>query len=121
MPVNGKVFKFAFAIQGMEVFATDDLHAKVARGAIAGGRITPETVNISVTEATEADLCAAQKCFPTRTVEFEKLISYLKTSATPTTPLRVEIVNASELSKDTVLRIERNQSSVMTGAVAHKV
>jgi len=37
-------------------------------------------------------------------------------------PLRGGIVNASEMAqKDTVLRVERDQSGKLTGAVAHKI
>jgi TolB-like protein len=37
-------------------------------------------------------------------------------------PLRVEITNASDFAeKDTVLRVERDQSGKLTGAVAHKI
>jgi len=53
------------------------------------------------------------------------MIAYMKASNVPQPepgPLRVEIVNASEMAqKDTVLRVERDQSGNLTGAVAHKI
>jgi hypothetical protein len=75
--------------------------------------------------ATEADLCAAQKTDPSKTLELENMIAYMKASNVPQPepgPLRVEIVNASEMAqKDQVIRIERDPAGQMTHAVAHKV
>ena len=53
------------------------------------------------------------------------MIAYMKASNVPQPeqePLRVEIVNASEMAqKDTVLRLERNSAGELTRAVAHKI
>ena len=125
MAVNGKVFKMAFAIQGTEVFTADAQLRKIAENALVAGSVTPPSVGIKITEATEADLCAAQKTCPSKTLELENMIAYMKASNVPQPepgPLRVEIVNASEMAqKDTVLRVERDQSGKLTGAVAHKI
>ena len=39
----------------------------------------------------------------------------------PVPPIRVEITNASELQKDTVLRIQRDGEGKLAGATAMKV
>ena len=39
----------------------------------------------------------------------------------PAPPVRVEIANASEFSKDTVLRVQRDEDGKLTGATAVKV
>jgi hypothetical protein len=123
--VNGKVFKFAFAIQGPEVFTADAQLGKIAENALVAGSVTAPSVGIKITEATEADLCAAQKTNPSKTLQLENMIAYMKASNVPQPepgPLRVEIVNAAELApKDQYIRIERNEAGQMTSAVAHKV
>jgi hypothetical protein len=62
------------------------------------GSVTPPSVGIKITEATEADLCASQKTNPSKTLELENMIAHMKASNVPPAepgPLRVEIVNAS--------------------------
>jgi hypothetical protein len=123
--VNGKVFKFAFAIQGPEVFTADAQLGKIAENALVAGSVTAPSVGIKITEATEADLCAAQKTNPSKTLELENMIAYMKASNVPQPepgPLRVEIVNASEMAqKDTVVRVQRDSSGTLTGAIAQKI
>src|SRR5262245_5759904 len=123
--VNGKVLKILSEFQSMQLFTADELLGKIALKALATGAVTPPSVRIEITEATEADLCAAQKLCPSKTLELENMIAYMKASNVPQPepgPLRVEIVNASEMAqKDTVLRVERDQSGKLTGAVAHKI
>ena len=109
----------------MEVFAADESLGQIALKALETGAVKPPSVSIKITEATEADLCAAQKTCPSKTLELENMIAYMKASNVPQPepgPLRVEIVNASEMAqKDTVLRVERDQSGKLTGALAHKI
>ncbi len=123
--VNGKVLKILSELQGIEVFTADESLGQIALKALETGAVKPPSVGIKITEATEADLCAAQKTCPSKTLELENMIAYMKASNVPQPepgPLRVEIVNASEMSqKDTVLRVERDQSGKLTGAVAHKI
>jgi hypothetical protein len=61
---------------------------------------------------------------PSKTLELENMIAYMKASNVPQPepgPLRVEIVNASELQKDTVVTVRRDESGKLTSATAHKV
>jgi hypothetical protein len=48
-------------------------------------------------------------------------IKFLKDGAIPPPPLRIEIVNASELQKDTVVTLRRDESGKLTAATAVKV
>jgi len=92
---NGKVFKVACAIQASEVFAADAQLGKIAEYALVAGSVTPPSVDIKIIEATEADLCAAQKTNPSKTLELENMIAYMNASNVPQPepgPLRVEIV-----------------------------
>src|SRR5262249_5866246 len=101
VPVNGKVFKFDFTIQGTQVFTKDALLGKIAENALVAGSVTPPSVSIKITEAMEADLCAAQKTHPSITLDLENMIAYMKASNVPPPeppgPLKVEIVNADVL------------------------
>jgi len=123
--VDGKVLKILSELQGMEIFAADESLGQIAFKALETGAVKPPSVGIKITEATEADLCAAQKTCPSKTLELENMIAYMKASNVPQPdpgPLRVEIVNASEMApKDTVVRVERNSAGELTGAVAHKI
>jgi hypothetical protein len=72
-----------------------------------------------------------------KTLELENMIAYMKASNVPQpepAPLRVEIVNASEMQKDTVvtvrrdengkltsLTVRRDENGKLTSATAHKV
>jgi len=64
---------------------------------------------------------------PAQTHEIDALIKILRArkaaaAAEPAPPIRVEIVNAEELApKDTIVRMERDRSGKLTGAVAHKL
>jgi len=89
------------AIQGTEVFTADAQLGRIAENALLAGCVIPPSVDIKITAATEADLCAAQKSYPSLTLELENLIAYVKASNLPPPepePLRVEIVNAEELA-----------------------
>jgi len=124
VPVNGRVFKFDCELFGTEVFAADALLGKIVSDALLTGSVTPPSVEIKISEATEADLCAAQKQMPSKTLEFEQLLAYTKASNVPPPepgPLRVEIVNAGEFQKDTVISVRRDQSGQLAGATAVKV
>src|SRR5215469_12527841 len=78
MAINGKVVKMVFTIWGEEVCTADARLAEIAAKALKGGSVTPARVDIKVGEATEADLLAAQKTHPDKTLELEKLLSYVK-------------------------------------------
>ena len=64
---------------------------------------------------------------PAKTYDIDTLIKFVRAAKEAEAqaagrPLRVEITNASNFAeKDTVLRVERDQSGKLTGAVAHKV
>ena len=83
--------------------------------------------NLGLDEATEADLIAAKSAAPAQTHEIDALIKILRASkaaeaAQPAPPIEVRIVNAEELApKDTILKVERDSSGKLTGAVAHKI
>jgi hypothetical protein len=122
--VNGKVLKFVTELSGMEVFVADEALGQIALKALETGAVKPPVVNVKITEASEADLCAAQKSCPKKTLELENLISYIKASNVPQAepgPLRVEIINAGELQKDTVLTLKRDSDGKLTAATAVKV
>jgi hypothetical protein len=124
MAVNGKVLKIVSSLQGIEIFTADESLGQIALKALETGAIKPPSVGIKITEATEADLSAAQKTCPSKTLELENMIAYMKASNVPPPelgPLRVEIVNASELQKDTVVTLRRDESGKLTAATAVKV
>jgi hypothetical protein len=73
-------------------------------------------LSINVSEATEEDLVAAKAIRPDKAQDVEGWIKFLKNGATPPPPLRVEIVNARELEKDTVVTLKRDESGKLTGA-----
>src|SRR5262249_35390184 len=91
---------------------------------LAESEALPDAGNQTYAKATEADLCAAQKTNPSITLDLENMIAYMKASNVPQPepgPLRVEIVNASEMQKDTIVTVRRDESGALTGATAHKV
>jgi hypothetical protein len=77
-------------------------------------------------EATEADLIAAKSASSSQTHEIDTLIKFLRANkeaaaSEPAPPIRVEITNASELTKDTVLTVTRDAEGKLAGATAVKV
>jgi len=85
-------------------------------------------VNLGIGAATEADLLAAQKAAPEKAVEIESLLTFLRAAKDAQAqaadkPIRVEITNASEFAdkRGTVVRVERDGSGLLTGALAQKV
>jgi len=64
---------------------------------------------------------AAKAIRPDKAQDVEGWIKFLKNGAVPPPPLRVEIVNARELEKDTVVTVTRDESGQLTGATGHKV
>ena len=48
-------------------------------------------------------------------------ICLMKASEQPPPPIRVEITNADQLQRDTVLRVQRDDTGKLTGATAIKV
>jgi hypothetical protein len=122
--VNGKVLKFVTELTGMEVFVKDEALGQIALKALETGAVKPPSVGIKITEATEADLCAAQKSCPKNTLELENLIAYVKASNVPTQepgPLRIEIVNPEALDRDQVVTVRRDPDGKLTGLTAVKV
>jgi len=125
--VNGKVIKATLVIKGTEVFSSDEYTGEIALKALMTGAITRTVVNVALDEATEADLIAAKNAAPAKTHDIDTLIKFVRATKDAEAqaaerPLRVEIANASDFAeKDTVLRVERDQSGKLTGAVAHKI
>jgi hypothetical protein len=109
------------AQKGAEFFCADEIDAAVVAKALKAGKISKPFVSINVTETTEEDLVAAKAIRPDLAPNVEGWIKFLKDGATPPPPLRIEIVNASELQKDTVVTLRRDQSGKLTAATAVKV
>ena len=58
---------------------------------------------------------------PDQADKIDALIKFLKEANKPVPSIRVEITNASELQKDTVLRVQRDDDGKLAGATAVKV
>jgi hypothetical protein len=124
--VNGKVIKATLVIKGTEVFSSDEHTGEIALKALMTGAITRIVVNIALDEATEADLIAAKNVVPAKTHEIDTLIKFVRAAKDPEAqaaerPIRVEITNATELQKDTVLQIHRDESGKLESVTAHKI
>ena len=125
--VAGKVIKATLVMKGADISASDEYTADIALKALMTGSVSTPWANLALDEATEADLIAAKSATPSQTHEIDALIKILRASkaaeaAQPAPPIEVRIVNAEELApKDTILRVERDSSGMLTGAVAHKV
>ena len=119
--VAGKLLKIDVAQKGPEFFCSDEIDAAVTAKALNAGKISKPFLSVNVTEATEEDLVAAKAIRPDQAQNVDGWIKFLKNGATPPPPLRVEIVNASELQKDTVVTVRRDESGKLTSATAHKV
>ena len=111
-----------------EVFAKDPSVADIARKALIGESVSGTNVNLAISAASEADLLAAQKAAPEKAIEIDKLLTYLRAAKdaqaqAAAKPIRVEITNASDFAdkRGTVVRVERDGSGQLTGAVATKV
>ena len=110
------------------MFAADQYVADIALKALMTGAVTGATVKLALDEATEADLIAAKNAVPAKTHDIDTLIKFVRAAKdveaqAAAAPLRVEITNASDFAeKDTtVLRVERDSSGKLTGAMAHKI
>jgi hypothetical protein len=119
--VAGKLLKIDVVQKGPEMFCADSIDAAVVAKALKAGKISKPFTSINVTEATEDDLKAAKAIRPELAPNVEGWIKFLKDGATPPPPLRIEIVNASELQKDTVVTLRRDESGKLTAATAVKV
>jgi hypothetical protein len=127
--INGQVVKAILTVKGGELFAADECIADIAMKAlIATGSVSPPVVNIAIGAASEADLLAAQKAAPEKAIEIESLLTFLRAAKdaqahAAAKPIRVEITNASEFAdkRGTVVRVERDGSGQLTGAVAQKI
>jgi len=119
--VAGKLIKIDVTQKGAEFFCADEIDAAVVAKALRAGRISKPFVSIAVTEASEDDLVAAKAIRPDQANNVEGWIKFLKDGAAPPPPLRVEIVNASELEKDTVVTLKRDETGKLTGMTGHKV
>ena len=105
----------------IEAYCNDEFSAGIVSKALNNGRITPSIISISLAEATEADLVAAKSARPDQAHNADALIKFLKQGAEPPPPIRVQITNAADLQKDSVLSIRRDDSGRLAGATAHKV
>jgi hypothetical protein len=119
--VAGKVIKVTLVMKDIEAFCNDEFSAEIVSKALNNGRITPSVISISLAEATEADLVAAKSARPDQAHNADALIKFLKQGAEAPPPIRVEITNAKELQKDTVLRLHRDESGKLESATAHKI
>ena len=120
--IGGKIIKATLVIVSAEVFCKDEISGEIAEKALIGGSISAPNIRLSLTEATESDLLTAKQASPEQSDNIDALIKVLRESDKPTAPpLRVEITNASEFSKDTVLRVQRDEDGKLTGATAVKV
>jgi hypothetical protein len=79
----------------------------VPTGDVGSGTVKPE---VPTEHERQDQACSA-----------DALIKYLKENAQPPPPIRVELVNASELQKDTVFRIHRDDSGKPESARVHGV
>ena len=127
--INGQVVKAILTVKGSELLAEDPGLAEVVmKLVIATGSVTRPVVNLAIGAASEADLLAAQKAAPDKAIEIESLLAFLRAAKdaqaqAASQPIRVEITNASEFAdkRGTVVRVERDGSGQLTGAVATKV
>jgi hypothetical protein len=119
--VAGKLLKIDVVQKGPEFFCSDEIDAAVTAKALNAGKISKPFLAVNVTEATEEDLVAAKAIRPDQAHNVDGWIKFLKDGATPPPPLRVEIVNAGELQKDTVETLRRDESGKLTAATAVKV
>jgi hypothetical protein len=88
----------------------------------APGEITMQKVLEANPIAQQTFRIAAKSASPDQAQNADALIKFLRQGAKPPPPIRVEITNAADLAqKDTVLRIERDSSGKLTGAIAHKI
>jgi len=119
--VGGKLIKVTVFQKGPEFFCTDDIDTAMVGKALRNGEASAPILSIQLSEATEADLLAAKSARPDQASNADAWIEFLKENAQPPPPIRVELVNASELQKDTVLRIHRDDSGKLESATVHKV
>ena len=127
--INGQVVKAILTVKGGELLVEDPGLAEVVmKLLIASGSVTRLVVNLAIGAATEQDLLAAQKATPGKAIEIESLLTYLRAAKdaeaqAAAKPIRVEITNASEFAdkRGTVVRVERDGSGQLTGAVATKI
>jgi hypothetical protein len=119
--VGGKLVKITIVQKGAEFFCKDEFSAELVQKALLNGGVSKPILPIQLSEATEADLLAAKSARPDQACNADAWIKFLKENAQPPPPIRVELVNASELQKDTVLRIHRDDSGKLESATVHKV
>ena len=124
-PMNGKVVKVRVMTRPMQVYAGDEWSANIALKALESGAISEPKVNVQVSEASEADLIAAQKSSPTQMLQLEKLLQYLKACRVPKSappPLEIFVTNAADIGgRRTEVSIKRDGAGQMTEAVARRV
>jgi hypothetical protein len=109
-------------IKSAEVFCDNEFAAEMAEKALmANGHMSTPNITLALDEASEADLLAAKSASPGQAHEVDALITFLRKSEQPSPPLRVEITNATELQKDTVLTVQRDREGKLAGATAVKV
>jgi len=126
IPINGKVFAITIAMKGTEVFTADAQLGKIVGDALLTGKIISPACAIDIKEATETDLCAAQKTCPSKTLELENMISYMKAckeaaAKTAREPIRVEITNAREVGGDKIMEVARNSDGTLRAATVRQI
>jgi hypothetical protein len=122
--INGKVLKFTTQVSGTEIFVRDEALGQIALKAIETGGIKPPVVNVKIEAASESDLNAAQKTCPSKTLELENLIAYVKASNVPVAepgPLRIEIVNPEALDRDQIVTVKRDGDGRIASLTGVKV
>jgi len=79
-------------------------------------------ITVSTAFATEAELIAARSMVPAAQAgQIDVLLKMVRDGVTPPAPIRVQITNAADLQKDTILSIKRDDTGKMSGATAMKV
>ena len=79
-------------------------------------------ITVSTGFATEAELIAARSMVPAKQAgQIDVLLKIVRDGVTPPAPIRVEITNADQLQKDTILTVKRGEDGKMSGATAMKV
>lgn len=128
--INGQVVKAILTVKGSEINVEDPtLNETILKMLVTtGGSISAAQVNLAIGAASEDDLRAAQRANAAKSIEIEKLLTFVRAqkdaqAAAASAPLRVEITNASEFAdkRATVVKVERGNDGLLSGAIAQKI